>query len=429
MKFDTILTRIVRQELECDSSRVVPALIGEPGIGKSEFVSSLARQMDTKAFTIACNQLADKSDLTGARLVKDADGGFRQAFYPHEVIVDAIAYATAHPDETPILFLDEINRTTPDVTSGVLTLVTARRIGHDSLPDNLRIIVAGNDKGNVGNLDEASVSRFVLHHVEPDASTLVQILGTKANEAVRAVLEEHPECVFERSTPQGVVAPGDDDSTSIDTLWDGAEQMLQLTTPRTIEGLSDWLNHMGRRELKILADTKSTIVTDRDISLLEEVIESHVGNTKFASYVTAHIVTSLKSPMAATRATRIVTPEPAVWSRMLDCASEAELSGIVEDTPSDELAKCVNHALNTPDGAPYDEVNAAVRIAECAGEALSERGVDIKWLFNDGHQDVMTTYTNIVSNGVNATVYNAFAKTGSYAASLAAIVSPAGTGE
>lgn len=174
MKFNETLSEIVKQDLEMG---IVPALMGEPGIGKSSFVDGLAYSMGTRAFVLPCNQLADKADLTGARLVPTADGkSYTQVFYPHHVIQEAIDYALTNPREWPILFLDEINRTTSDVTSGALTLVTLRRMGHIELPENVRLIVAGNDKGNVTTLDEASLSRFAIFHVEPDATTLMSVL-------------------------------------------------------------------------------------------------------------------------------------------------------------------------------------------------------------------------------------------------------------
>src|SRR5690606_36536525 len=114
---------------------------------KSSFVEDLAKAMDTKAFVLACNQLADKADLTGGRLVPyETAGGetsYKQVFYPHQVIQDAIDYALANPREWPILFLDEINRSTSDVTSAALSLPTLRQIGSISLPKNLRLMIAG----------------------------------------------------------------------------------------------------------------------------------------------------------------------------------------------------------------------------------------------------------------------------------------------
>ena len=100
------------------------------------------------------NQLADKADLTGCRLVpvgttKNGEKEYAQVFYPHVVIRNAIKYAEENPDETPILFLDEINRTTPDVTSEALSIPTLRSIGNTNIPDNLKVIIAGNDKGKI----------------------------------------------------------------------------------------------------------------------------------------------------------------------------------------------------------------------------------------------------------------------------------------
>jgi MoxR-like ATPase len=132
MKFNDTLLDVIKVDLEVG---LTPALMGEPGIGKSSFVEELARSMNTKAFVLPCNQLADKADLTGARLVPTADGkSYSQVFYPHHVVQEAIEYALANPRENPILFLDEINRTTPDVTSAVLTMETLRRLGSVELP-------------------------------------------------------------------------------------------------------------------------------------------------------------------------------------------------------------------------------------------------------------------------------------------------------
>ena len=125
MKFDKTLLNIVIKNIQND---IIPMLLGEPGIGKSSWTMNLEELLHTKVFTLACNQLADKADVTGARLVpvnrivknKDVSTSeitdYEQHFYPHVVICEAINYALENPNETPILFLDELNRTTPDVT-------------------------------------------------------------------------------------------------------------------------------------------------------------------------------------------------------------------------------------------------------------------------------------------------------------------------
>ena len=70
MKFDQTFTDLVKKDIEQNN---IPMLLGEPGIGKSSWLEALAVQMHTKCFVLACNQLADKADLTGARLVPVTD--------------------------------------------------------------------------------------------------------------------------------------------------------------------------------------------------------------------------------------------------------------------------------------------------------------------------------------------------------------------
>ena len=107
-----------------------PMLLGKPGIGKSSFTEALEKTMKTKVFTMPINQMADRADITGARIMKDEDTGrYKQAFFPHAIIDDAIEYAENNPKELVILFLDEINRASADITSTVLAFITTRMCG------------------------------------------------------------------------------------------------------------------------------------------------------------------------------------------------------------------------------------------------------------------------------------------------------------
>lgn len=308
MKFDGLLMTDVTTLLNIGK---IPMLLGEPGIGKSSWVENLASLLHTECFTLACNQLYDKADLTGARLIPlmnknnqpifDKITGkqeYEQVFYPHSVVNQAINYANEHKDETPILFLDELNRTPADVTSALLSLATTRSIGNKRLPDNLKIITAGNDKGNVTALDTASISRFVLRKVEPDIDTYLS-LDDKLNEYIKNVLNQHPEYLFGKSSNTSMNVDDDDDDDDddndynsavpyqeayIDDILNDEEQMTQLTTPRTISALSEYLNSYTNDQLKTLLTTTSTSNDDVNLStnsLLEEIIVGFVGNTDF----------------------------------------------------------------------------------------------------------------------------------------------------
>lgn len=345
MRFNDTLTEIIKVDLEIGA---VPALMGEPGIGKSSFVEDLARSMDTKSFTLPCNQLADKSDLTGGRLVPTKDGkSYNQVFYPHQVIQDAIAYADANPREWPILFLDEINRATSDVTSAALSLPTQRSIGSSALPPNLRIMVAGNDKGNVVTLDEASLSRFSIYHVEPEAQTLMGILGDSLNPYVAAVLTKYPNLVFAKGRPSTVLVDGtddDEDTTATYTdLLDAGEEMLQLTTPRTIDSISRWLNAVDQAKLAEYFQMQVQS-GDRETTMLNEIVEAHVGNTDFATHLIAEIATGLSSGLA-TQAPSLTAPKPNCFSGLKAATSVSDLEKMIADLTDHERSGSLLYAL------------------------------------------------------------------------------------
>ena len=320
MKFNDTLTDVVSIDLEMD---IVPALMGEPGIGKSSFVEELARTNNTRAFVLPCNQLADKADLTGARLVPTADGkSYSQVFYPHHVVQEAIEYALGNPNEFPILFLDEINRTTPDVTSAALTLVTLRRLGSVELPDNLRLMIAGNNKGNVTTLDEASLSRFAIYNVEPDAATLINLLGDDLNPWVKDVLVRFPKMVFAKSAPKA----------------------YQLTTPRTIDAVSRWLNRVPEATLQEYLQT-AVQIDDRDTTLLHEVLEGHIGNTDFTTQLVANITASLTNGGAGKPIQRTV-PKPRVYAQLKAATSASALQGVIGSMTDRDKSGSLLYALH-----------------------------------------------------------------------------------
>jgi len=341
MKFDARLMDVVRKDLD---NNLIPMLLGEPGIGKSSWVEGLGTLMHTKVFVMACNQLADKADLTGARLVPTDDGkDYRQVFYPHITIHDAIEYAKANTRETPILFLDELNRTTPDVTSAALSIPTARSIGSKKLPPNLRIIIAGNDKGNVTSLDEASVSRFVLYPVRPDVSTFLS-LDPELNIFIKNVLHAHPECIFCKSIAMSNSSDDDDDDNnmSIEDIIGDTDEMSQITTPRTLSGTSRWLNSFTSKELiEALADTY--VQDGAEISFLQEALEGHLGKTVFTTYLLAEIANNVMSVNNQSAALTIGKPQ--CYDEMKSCPDMQSLGDFVNTMSENDKSGALLYAM------------------------------------------------------------------------------------
>lgn len=347
MKFNQTLASIVEKDIK---NNHVPLLLGEPGIGKSSWVKALAHGMHTKCFSVAVNQMADKADLTGARTVTktDANGNVdgEQLFFPHMSINRAIEYANSHPRETPILFLDEINRTSADVTSAVLSLITDRRIGNKELPNNLRIITAGNDKGNITALDTASITRFTLLRVEPDVNTYLA-LDPNLNEWVRTTLQQHPECIFCKSITVAATNGDDDDDKNdetfdIEEILDSDSDMMQMSTPRTITSISDFLNECSTQELQeYLSET--VIVNGETKSVLQEILEGHIGQTNFTTYLLNTITQGIMTSPTANAANTV--GKPAVYDQLKACTNMTTLNDAIAQMSDNDKSGCLVYAL------------------------------------------------------------------------------------
>lgn len=279
MKFDNTLTVTVNALLNTGS---IPFLNGEAGIGKSSWVMALAEERNTQCFTTTCNQLGDKCDLTMAKTVPiPGTDDYMQKFFPSAMIQKAIDYAVAHPNEKPILFLDELNRTTSDITSALLSLATVRMLGNVMLPDNLLMIAAGNDKGNITPLDSASISRFWTINVLPDYDTFLRV-NPDLNRLIRKTLAQNPEKYLLCKQDEATI--GDD----VDP------ESLQFTTPRTISSLSRWLNEIPREDLINICMLATSSGASNKTEIYE-IITGFTGETVFSKVLLSNLTKEVET--------------------------------------------------------------------------------------------------------------------------------------
>lgn len=366
MLFSDTFAELIKTDL---STGQVPALMGKPGIGKSSFVEALAADLGTQCWTLPCNQLADKSDLTGARLVPTPDGtSYYQVFYPHQVVAEAIEYARENPAEEPILFFDEVNRAPADVTSAVLTMITLRRLGREHLPNNLRIVIAGNDQGNITTLDDASLSRFVVYRVEPSALTLIELIGDELHPAIKSVLSTNPKAIFQTylsCADQG--ADEDEDADDAANLFaDETETLHQITTPRTIVGINKWLTATPADRLQGLSITPSE--TFDEITVLEEVVRAYVGETGFATLLVNELLRTMSAAPAAQAGPQLA--QPAAFDRIVKAGTVDDLKTIVEGLDQDEAQTNLVYALHSP-RASVHHVKALAKVTSTMSSANS----------------------------------------------------------
>ena len=136
-------------------------LWGPPGIGKSEVVNEVAEELGGYVIDLRMAQM-EPTDIRGI------------PFYNKDIGKMDWASPVDLPDEElaskypiVVLFLDEMNSAPPAVQAAGYQLILNGRVGKYKLPDNVRIVAAGNresDKGVTYRMPLPLANRFI--HVE-----------------------------------------------------------------------------------------------------------------------------------------------------------------------------------------------------------------------------------------------------------------------
>jgi hypothetical protein len=363
-----------------DKAPICPFIVGEPGIGKSSVIRAMCEEHGWHFFELLCNQLGDRADLTGCRSVKVeekvnglVEETWKQIFFPHQSIQDAITCARNNPDDIVVLFLDEINRTSADITSAILSFTTARSIGTFKFPDNVRFIVAGNDKGNVTAIDTASISRFAKYALKPNAKTWMEYTkdADTLNPYIAQVLTINPALIFCKnceivsSTVSG--DDGDEIENEYEAFDDVAEGFEQITTPRTISGLNAFLNKCS---LDQLTNYVGTIMKDEetgeDTSLLQTIVYGHVGHTAFGIEVCRVIADDVAKGQMQKAASVVKPTMPKAYKTLKKCADRQTRDDMIRNMTDDEKSAVLLYAV----WEPKDNADLIEAIAQNYTQAL-----------------------------------------------------------
>ena len=395
-QFGPLLTDEIKKTLQ---TRALPCLLGEPGIGKTSFVLALANEMHTKAFTIPCNQLVDRADLTGQRLIpidpktlkgKNSTDLFNSGlqyqtnFYPRQEITDAIMYAIDNPRETPILFLDEFNRVPADVMSSLLNLATQRVIGTFALPDNLKIMLSGNDKGHVTTVDDAVINRLFWIHVKPDLDTFLEVVPD-LNIYIKNVLVKHPECLLQKSisiSATGQISdPDNNNEFDIEELLDEGRS-VPFTSPRSIEALSQKLNMYTKDEFYARINTVQKVGENvPDKSALQGIIEAVVGQTAFAALLYAEITSNVAN-LGNSSNTSVTVPKPSCYDDFKKCKDVNSLNDFIAKMTDGEKSGCMLYLM-------YEKEDNEIYITQLVTEIKKMDPVDLKTLMGLYSKDLL----------------------------------------
>jgi MoxR-like ATPase len=191
-------------------------VLGAPGIGKTALVGQFAQMVGLPCVSLLGSQLAPEDLLGVPQLLPDG----RSRFCPPTLIAR---------DEPYVLFLDELNASTPEVQKAFYSLIHERRVGEYVLPAGSVVIGAGNraqDNALVKPMSSALINRMV--HVHLKFSTrewLDWAYGANIHPLVLEYIQTRP-----------------------DHLWSQPPKHEEpFSTPRSWHMLSDALHSYGHR--------------------------------------------------------------------------------------------------------------------------------------------------------------------------------------
>lgn len=140
-------------------------LWGPPGIGKSELVEGITRELGGYMIDLRLGQM-EPTDIRGIPFY-NKDKGVMDWAAPID-LPDA-ELASQYP--VVVLFMDEMNSAAPSVQSAAYQLVLNRRVGKYVLPDNVVMVAAGNresDKGVTYRMPTPLANRFIHQEMRVD---------------------------------------------------------------------------------------------------------------------------------------------------------------------------------------------------------------------------------------------------------------------
>ena len=138
---------------------------GGPGIGKSEVIHQIAKNIDAHVIDIRLS-LWEPTDIKGIPYFNSKENNMVWA-QPSELPTKA----EAKKHKNIVLFLDEMNSAAPSVQAAAYQLILNRKVGQYELPDNVLICAAGNreaDKGVVYRMPAPFANRFIHLEMKPE---------------------------------------------------------------------------------------------------------------------------------------------------------------------------------------------------------------------------------------------------------------------
>ena len=157
--------------LRCFNKQRPLFLWGPPGIGKSDLISGITKELNGKMYDLRLAQM-DPTDIRGIPYYNKEKGLMDWA-----PPIDLPSEEDASKYPVVVLFLDEMNSAAPSVQAAAYQLILNRRIGKYELPDNVVMVAAGNREGDRGvtyRMPAPLANRFVHLEMRVDFDSWLQ---------------------------------------------------------------------------------------------------------------------------------------------------------------------------------------------------------------------------------------------------------------
>jgi hypothetical protein len=163
------------------NSRLPVLIRGRHGVGKSEVVYMIAEQRELPVVERRASQMTE-GDLLGLPDTADTQINGRKC-----TTWNAPDWLVTACEQPVLLFLDEVDRATPEVRQGLFELTDSRKINGWFLHEDTLIVAAvnGGEHGaqyQVGEMDPAELDRWTVFDLEPSTEDWLKWANDNVND-------------------------------------------------------------------------------------------------------------------------------------------------------------------------------------------------------------------------------------------------------
>lgn len=182
-----------------DRRRARPVcLIGPAGVGKTEIVRQVARELDLAFLSYSVTHHTRQSAIGLPRLAETQVDGVTVSVTEYtmsEIIAEVYRVMNKTEKKEGILFLDEFNCASETMRPIMLQLLQAKTFGPHAIPEGWMLVLAGNPpeyNAAASALDAVTADRMRLIHLRPDYSAWREyMVKHKIHPIILSYLDDH----------------------------------------------------------------------------------------------------------------------------------------------------------------------------------------------------------------------------------------------